>query len=135
MILPMNYSRTSSDTRMTAADMNRICSNVNEICGASLKNDWTSDDIVDEATWYSVCDLAAALGRYEITYGTDYRNVNRIERSLFEQYDETAHITSTAKLTGLALSNGTLSPAFNSSTYSYTATVSDASSIITAASD
>lgn len=135
MILPMNYSRTSSDTRMTAADMNRICSNVNEICGASLKNDWTSDDIVDEATWYSVCDLAAALGRYTITYGTDYRNVNRIERSLFEQYDETAHITATAKLTSLSISNGTLSPAFNSGTYAYTATVSDASSVITATTD
>ena len=135
MILPMIYNRTSSDVRMTADDMNRICTNTNEVCGASLKTNWTSDDIVDEETWYTVCDLASALGRYEITYGTDYRNVNRIERSLFDQYDETAHITATAKLTGLSLSNGTLSPAFNSSTYSYTATVSDASSIVTATTD
>ena len=135
MILPMIYNRTSSDTRMSADDMNRICTNVNEVCGASLKTNWTSDDIVDEATWFSICDLAANLGRYEITYGTDYRNVNRIERSLFEQYDETHHITATAKLTSLAISNGTLSPAFNSGTYAYTATVSDASSIITATTD
>ncbi|MBQ6501191.1 MAG: cadherin-like beta sandwich domain-containing protein [Mogibacterium sp.] len=135
MILPMNYSRTSSDTRMTAADMNRICTNVNEVCGSSLKTNWTSDDIVDESTWHAICDLAAALGRFTVTYGTDYRNVNRIEQSLFEQYDETAHITATAKLTGLAISNGTLSPAFNSSTYSYTATVAAASSAITATTD
>ena len=135
MILPMNYKRTSSDARMTATDMNRICANTNEICGASLKTDWTSNDIVDDQTWFTVCDLTAALGRYEITYSTDYRNVNRIERSLYDQYEETQHITETAKLTGLVISNGTLSPAFDSGTYSYTATVTDATSAITATTD
>ena len=134
MITPI-YNRTSSDCRMTADDMNRICANINEICGGSLRTNWTSNDIVDETTWYQICDLAASLGRYSITYDTDYYNVNNIERSLFDQYDDTHHITATAKLTALAISNGTLSPVFNSSTYSYTATVSELTSIVTAATD
>ena len=135
MILPMIYNRTASDSRMTAADMNRICTNVNEVCGGSLKTNWTSDDIVDAETWYAICDLAAALDRHEITYDTDYINVNRIEQSLYEQYDETHHISSEPKLTALAISNGTLSPVFNPTTYSYTATVSNAASVITASTD
>lgn len=115
--------------------MNRICANINEICGASLRTNWTANDIVDVWTWYAICDYARSLGRYTITYDTDYINVNRIERSLFDQYDETHHITATAKLTGLAISNGVLSPAFNSTTYSYTATVAEATSAITSTTD
>lgn len=134
MITPV-YNRTSSDTRMTAADMNRICANINEICGGSLRTNWTSNDIVDRSTWETICNLARSLGRYPVTYDTDYINVNAIERSLFEQYDATHHITATAKLTGLSLSNGTLSPVFNQTTYTYTATVADLSSVITATTD
>ena len=115
--------------------MNRISANINEICGASLRTNWTANDIVDAGSWYAICDLAASLGRYPVTYETDYINVNYIERSLFDQYDATHHITATAKLTALAISNGTLSPVFNSTTYSYTATVSAKSSVITAATD
>ena len=115
--------------------MNRICANVNEICGGSLRTNWTTDDIVDESTWHAICDRAAALGRYPITYDTDYININNIERSLFDQYDETHHITATAKLTGLSISNGTLSPAFSPTTYSYTANVSSPSSVVTATTD
>lgn len=134
MITPV-YNRTSSDSRMTAADMNRICANINEICGGSLRTDWTANDIVDVDTWYSICDYAKALGRYPVTYDADYINVNHIERSLFDQYDETHHITATAKLTGLSISNGSLSPVFNPTTYSYTATVSTETSTITATTD
>lgn len=134
MITPV-YNRTSSDCRMTAADMNRICANINEICGGSLKTTWTSDDIVDEETWHTICDRAAALKRYTITYDADYINVNRIERSLFDQYDEVHHITADPKLTGLAISGASLSPVFNSTTYSYTATVASLSSRITATTD
>lgn len=115
--------------------MNRICANVNEICGASLKTNWTSNDIVDSITWMEICDLAAALDRYPVTYDADHINVNHIERSLFDQYDETHHITATAKLTALAISNGTLSPVFNQTTYTYTATVPDQTSVVTAATD
>jgi len=134
MITPI-YNRTSSDSRMAAEDMNRICANINEICGGSLRTDWTANDIIDAGTWYSICDYARALGRYPVTYETDYINVNHIERSLFDQYDETHHITADAKLTGLSISNGALSPAFNPTTYSYTATVSSLTSIITATTD
>ena len=115
--------------------MNRICANINEICGGSLRTNWTSNDIVDDGTWTAICNLAMALGRYPVTYDADYINVNYIERSLFDQYDDTHHITATAKLTGLSLSNGTLSPAFNSTTYSYTATVASLTSIVTATTD
>ena len=134
MITPV-YNRTSSDTRMTAADMNRICANINEICGGSLRTNWTSNDIVDEGTWEEICDLARALGYWPVTYQTDYINVNYIERSLFDQYDAVHHITAPARLTGLSLSNGTLSPAFNSTTYVYTATVASLNSIVTATTD
>ena len=134
MITPV-YNRTSSDCRMTAADMNRICANINEVCGSSLRTNWTASDIVDADTWRSICNLAASLGRYPVTDSTDYINVNHIERSVFDQYDETHHITASPKLTALSISNGALSPVFNSTTYSYTATVLSLSSVITAATD
>lgn len=103
--------------------------------GGSLRTDWTSDDIVDEDTWLSICRLAAALGRYPVTEDADYINVNYIERSLFDQYDATHHITASPKLTSLSISNGSLSPTFSASTYSYTAMVSDLTSVIAATTD
>ena len=120
---------------MTYADMNRICSNINEICGGMLKTTWTASDIVDDATWRAICDLARSLGRYPVTYDADYINVNHIERSLFDQYDATRHITASPKLTGLSIEGVTLYPAFNETTYSYTAEVTELTGSITATTD
>ena len=134
MITPI-FNRTSSDARMTYTDMNRICSNINEICGGALKTTWTNSDIVDEGTWCAICDLARSLGRYPVTYDADYINVNHIERSLFDQYDATHHITASPKLTGLSIEGVTLYPAFNETTYIYTAEVAEPASSITATTD
>lgn len=134
MITPV-YNRTSSNNRMTATDMNRICANVNEICGGSLKTNWTSSDIVDAETWYGICDRVSYLGRYTITHGTDYINVNNIERSLYDHYNETHHIGGSPRLTSLSISNGTLSPAFSPTRYSYNTQISAATSAITATTD
>lgn len=134
MITPV-YNRTDSDSRTTYVDINRICANVNEICGGNLRTNWTQNDIVDNITWNTIVQKVKALDRYEITYDGDFINLNNIERSLFEQYDETHHITADAKLTGLAISNAQLSPLFNPTTYQYTATVNAPTSIAVAESD
>ena len=135
MILPVNYSRTSSDAMMTAADMARICTNINEVCGASLKTNWTTNDIVDEATWRAICSYANALRRDPITNGTDFVNVNHIEHAVYQQYADTRHLTDPPRLTSLSITGGTLSPAFDPSILSYQLTTDSKTGAITATSD
>ena len=81
MITPVT-NRASELTRTTAEDMNRICSNYNEVFGLSLKTDWTQFDIVDYGTWNAITTEAIRLGKgYGVTVneGTRYDNLNRIE--------------------------------------------------------
>ena len=40
--------------RCTYSDMNRIAGNVNEICGTSLKANYTQDDVVTLAEWQAI---------------------------------------------------------------------------------
>ena len=78
-------NRKNPRTRTTAADFNRICGNCNIAFGTTLKTDWTINDIVDETTWNA---LIAAVRSQDssITYNTDYRNLNKIEKAIMRGY-------------------------------------------------
>ena len=75
--------RPNAQTRTTAADMNRIDGNINYLWATSLKTDFDSTDIVTDTQWDGVITatngIATLLGLSEVTDGTDYANLNRIE--------------------------------------------------------
>lgn len=74
--------------RCTAADMIRICGNVNYVAGTALKTAWTSNDMVDAATWNGIINtvsmLVTALGLLVSVPNSnmDSTNFNRIEGDL-----------------------------------------------------
>ena len=75
--------RPNAQTRTTAADMNRICGNINYLWATLLKTDFLSTDIVTDTTWNGVVtatnEIADLLNISEATAVTDYANLNRIE--------------------------------------------------------
>lgn len=61
------FTSWAETDRCTYADMNRIAGNVNEICGTSLKEDYTQNDVVTLTEWeaiLSALDTLAATYEY-----------------------------------------------------------------------
>lgn len=81
------YNRVPG-ARMTAADMNRICGNINYLyAAANLPVDWTSNDLVSVTMWKKILSgldkAKTALGyttTIKPTNAQTYQNVNNIER-------------------------------------------------------
>jgi hypothetical protein len=75
--------RPNAQTRTTAEDMNRISGNVNYLWATSLREDFTSNDIVTLAEWNAIIrrtnEIAALLGISGATDSTNYANLNYIE--------------------------------------------------------
>lgn len=62
------YTSWSETDRCTYDDMNRIAGNVNEICGTSLKADYTQNDVVTLAEWNAILSALDTLAAtYEYT--------------------------------------------------------------------
>ena len=81
------YNRVAG-ARMTAADMNRICGNINYLNSTTtLKTNWTDNDIVSVTAWNTILrwleKARTALGyktTLKPTTAQTYQNVNNIER-------------------------------------------------------
>ena len=73
--------------RCTYEDMNRIAGNVNEVCGiSSLKADYTQDDVVTLAEWWSIitaletmAELAAYTSGETMTEAVTADSFNAVE--------------------------------------------------------
>lgn len=84
-VKPVTSRRETS--RTTHTDFNRMCGNINIAFGTSLKTDWTQNDIVDKTTWDT---LIQTLQAYDpnITYFSDFNNLNNIEAATLRKYQE-----------------------------------------------
>lgn len=72
-----NPVTTWGDTYFTHTDMNRICGDINYLCGTTLKDDYTPDDIPTRQEWAQVLlyvgnmvkgfHLPLAVPNYDVT--------------------------------------------------------------------
>lgn len=71
-------NRLGPETKTTAADMNRIAGNLNELTAGTLKADYTDNDIVLLEDWTAIIETAQFWNQ-EITAATTWTNLNLIE--------------------------------------------------------
>lgn len=76
-------NRPNKSTRTTAADINRICNNINYLWASTLRTNFTSQDIVTRVEWDKVVnrtnEIADLLGLDQASDSTLFTNLNYIE--------------------------------------------------------